>query len=206
MLKATVVKYLVPAHQRSQGSYAPDNDGWDKQAGSVFFQKQLDAWTDQLEIFLARSMTPRVPITPSINSALLFCWGVLLLWSYLKSSWAPITTDHYTLKWISNLTDSTGKLTHWQLGLSKFKLDIVHGTEFSATPRRIIATKDIWTTQTPMDGDILVLCICPCYSPTQFPLPRKKEANRYWATPVYAIALWRNFNTIVGKLAYKTLK
>lgn len=55
-------------------------------------------------------------------------WAVLLPRTDLEVCQSSVRTDDDPLNRIVNLSDSTGKLARWRLGLFELELDVVQGT------------------------------------------------------------------------------
>lgn len=87
-------------------------------------------------------------------------WLVLLLRPYLKGTRLTIHTDHNSLKWISNLLDSSSRLARWQLRFSEYTFEIVYytGIKHPCTDALFRLPTDGGDT-TPLENDPLLLAI-----------------------------------------------
>lgn len=94
--------------------------------GCVLPQKQPDK-TVNLIGYLSRSLTDaKRRSNTKKGECLAIMWAVLQLRRYLENSRFTITTDRDSLKWILNLTNSTGRLAKCHVRLFEYELDIVH--------------------------------------------------------------------------------
>lgn len=98
-------------------------------------------------------------------------WVVLLLRPYLEKCRHAVRIYHDTSKWISNVTDSTGKIAHSRLRLSGLELDVVHRarSKHQATKLRPCSILSVLKAQLkingkeeiPIENDIPVVSITP---------------------------------------------
>lgn len=53
-------------------------------------------------------------------------WAVEKFKPYLQGTTFTVLTDHYSLKWLNNLKDPTGRLARWAVRLQQFDYEIIH--------------------------------------------------------------------------------
>lgn len=119
---------------------------------------------------------------------------MLLLWPKLEGCRPTAGTDHDTLKFILKLTDFIGRLGYWCLRSSRIAFDLVQSAGKKPSSRwRLIATQATGTDQTPIEHEILILCIkassappkkrsrklCVCRSATYLTTNKELEYLKY---------------------------
>lgn len=69
-------------------------------------------------------------------------------------------TDHDALRWITNMTEATGKLVRWHLRLSEFDFEVVHwgGVKHEAA-EALSRLEKTGMEKSPLEDDIPVLTI-----------------------------------------------
>lgn len=87
-------------------------------------------------------------------------WVVLLLRPYFEASRFTICTNHSSLIWILNLSESFGRLAQWQLWLSKSNLDVVyHAATKDQTANALSRSLVNGANTTPLEDDLSLLAI-----------------------------------------------
>lgn len=71
-----------------------------------------------------------------------------------------IRTDHGSLKWILNISDSTGRLAHWRPRLLDYEFDVFHCVRImNQTADTLSRPKKIGQDRTQPEDDLLILAI-----------------------------------------------
>ena len=52
-------------------------------------------------------------------------WAITSLRPYIEGTSFTVRTDHDSLRWLMNLTESSGRLTRWRLRLAEFDFAIL---------------------------------------------------------------------------------
>lgn len=77
--------------------------------------------------YLSRSLTKqeqKFSCTEREALAVLFC--IEKLRPYIEGTHFTVITDHWSLCWLNNLKDPTGRLARWNLKLQQYSFDIIH--------------------------------------------------------------------------------
>lgn len=136
-LKHSLVSPPVLAFPNSTGYTTLDTNTCSKQVGCVFLQK-LEEETKQTLGYWYRSLdNAEEKFDASQKKCLGVIWSVLILRLFLKRTQFTMRTDQDSLKWILNLTDSTGRLERWRIRLSEYGFDVVHGCDITPSRWRV---------------------------------------------------------------------
>lgn len=77
--------------------------------------------------FLSRSLNKHERnYATTERECLAVVWALDKLRPYLEGSRFTVITDHYSLLWLTNMTDPTGKLCRWALKIQQYDYDIIH--------------------------------------------------------------------------------
>lgn len=114
---------LVPPY--SGGHLTLETDICNVQNGCVLLQNQPDKETKSIGCW-SRSLTDTKQRYNTVQRKYLAAVWSVLHHLYLEESRFTVGTDHETLNWMLNPTDSTGGLGRWQLRLSEFNSHVVH--------------------------------------------------------------------------------
>ena len=125
-LKSKLVNPPILALPRSEGKFTLDTDACDTQVGCVLLQDQPDGHARPIGYWSRKLTKAEQAYTTTERECLAIVWAVTLLRPYLDRTRFTVRTDHSALRWILNLTDSTGRLTRWRLRLLEYDFDVVH--------------------------------------------------------------------------------
>ena len=94
--------------------------------GAVLVQPQLDG-TERVISYLSRSLTRQERnYSTTERECLAVVWSVNKLRPYLDLVPFTVVTDHYSLVWLQNMKQPTGRLARWQVQLQQYDLTIIH--------------------------------------------------------------------------------
>lgn len=102
-----------------------ETDASDYGLGAVLVQKQDGE--DKVICYLSRSLTKserKLSTTEKELMAIIF--AVEKLRPYLQGTKFTVVTDHYSLKWLFNIKEPTGRIARWALRIQQFNFDVVH--------------------------------------------------------------------------------
>ena len=104
--------------------YVVDTDASAYQLGCALLQQQdVDVWKPVGYWSYTLTDTER-DYSPTERECYAVVWAVTTLRPYLEGVRFTVRTDHDCLRWLMNLTESTGRLTRWRLRLSEFDFEI----------------------------------------------------------------------------------
>lgn len=105
--------------------FVVETDASDFGLGAVLVQKQDGK--DRVICYLSRSLTKierKYATTEKELLAIIF--AVEKLRPYLQGTKFTVVTDHYSLKWLFNIKEPSGRIARWALRLQQFDFDVVH--------------------------------------------------------------------------------
>lgn len=93
--------------------------------GAVLIQTHPDG--DRVISYLSRSLTKQERnFSTTERECLAVLWSIEKLRPYLEGVPFTVITDHYSLVWLQNLKDPTGRLARWAVRLQQYNFKIVH--------------------------------------------------------------------------------
>lgn len=93
--------------------------------GAVLMQPHEDG--DRPICYLSRSLTKHERLyTTSEREMLALVWAIQKLRPYIEGIPFTVITDHYSLKWLLNLKDPTGRLGRWSIKLQMYDFKVQH--------------------------------------------------------------------------------
>lgn len=93
--------------------------------GAVLLQTHPDG--DRVISYLSRSLTKQERnFSTTERECLAVLWSIEKLRPYLEGVPFTVVTDHYSLVWLQNLKDPTGRLARWAVRLQQYDFKIVH--------------------------------------------------------------------------------
>lgn len=93
--------------------------------GAVLSQPHPDG--DRVVCFLSRSLTRQERnYSTTERECLAVLWAIEKLRPYIEGVEFTVVTDHYSLKWLHNLKEPTGRLARWSLRLQQYTFKIEH--------------------------------------------------------------------------------
>lgn len=93
--------------------------------GAVLTQPSPEG--DKVVCYLIRSLTKQEKyFTTSERECLAVVWALEKLRPYIEGIEVTVYTDHWSLLWLSNLKDPTGRLARWAVKLQQYQYKIVH--------------------------------------------------------------------------------
>lgn len=93
--------------------------------GAVLTQPHKDG--DKVISYLSRSLTRQERnYSTTERECLSVLWAVEKLRPYIEGVQFTVITDHYSLVWLQNLKDPTGRLARWAVRLQQYDFKIVH--------------------------------------------------------------------------------
>lgn len=93
--------------------------------GAVLVQPHPDG--DRVICFLSRSLTRQERnFTTTERECLAVLWSIEKLRCYIEGIRFKVITDHYSLVWLQNLKEPTGRLARWAVRLQQFDFVIEH--------------------------------------------------------------------------------
>lgn len=125
-LKNALISPPVLALPNFTGHITLDTDACNVQVGRVLLQKQRDETVRPVGSWSRALNDTKKQYDTTHRKCLAIVWSVLVLRPYLKINRSTIRTGRDSLKWILNLSDSTGRFARWRLCLSEFEFDVVH--------------------------------------------------------------------------------
>ncbi|CDF40678.1 unnamed protein product [Chondrus crispus] len=104
--------------------YSVDTDASDYHIGAALFQTHRDAQRKPIGFFSRTLAAAERNYSVSEKECLAVIWAVQTLRPYLYGEHFIVHTDHSSLRWLMNVTDSSGSLILWRLRLSEFDFEI----------------------------------------------------------------------------------
>ncbi|KAK9709956.1 RNase H-like domain found in reverse transcriptase [Popillia japonica] len=94
--------------------------------GAVLTQNYADQG-EKVICYLSRSLTKQErKFSTTERECLAVLWSIEKLRPYLEGTHFTVITDHWSLCWLNNLRDPTGRLARWSLKLQQYSFDLVH--------------------------------------------------------------------------------
>lgn len=123
-LQAKLVKTPMLAFPRSPGACTVDTDGCHNQIRCALLEKQLDRTGRPIRYWYGMLYNAKHTYDTAHRECLAVVWAVILLWPYLEGIRFTVWPDHDALKVALRITDYTGKLLGWWIGLKELKCDV----------------------------------------------------------------------------------
>lgn len=93
--------------------------------GAVLVQPHSDS--ERVVCYLSRSLSSQERnFSTTERECLAVLWAIEKLRPYLEGIRFTVVTDHYSLVWLQNLRDPTGRLARWAVRLQQYDFEIVH--------------------------------------------------------------------------------
>lgn len=93
--------------------------------GAVLIQQYDDR--EHVIAYLSRSLTHQErKYSTTERECLAVIWSIEKLRPYIEGGRFTVVTDHYSLLWLNNLKDNTGRLGRWCLRLQQYDFEIIH--------------------------------------------------------------------------------
>ena len=93
--------------------------------GAVLVQPHEEG--DKVICYLSRSLTKQERVyTTSEREMLALVWAIQKLRPYIEGIPFTVITDHFSLKWLLNLKDPTGRLGRWSVKLQMYDFKVQH--------------------------------------------------------------------------------
>lgn len=102
-----------------------DTDAYIVRVGCVLLQQQEDRTTKPIGYWSRYVTDAELKYDTTEREYLPIVWAVRFIHLCLKRIKLTITTDHYSLKWILNPTESIGRLARWRLRLLELEFHII---------------------------------------------------------------------------------
>jgi deoxyadenosine/deoxycytidine kinase len=105
---------------------------WSKKAvGAILAQKDQDGAEYVVAYASHKLDKAQQNYAPTEGECLAVKWAVKKFHYYISQTHFTVVTDHYSLKWLLETKDHTGKLARWAVWLQKYDFEIQHrkGTE-----------------------------------------------------------------------------
>ncbi|KAG5881440.1 hypothetical protein JTB14_030562 [Gonioctena quinquepunctata] len=94
--------------------------------GAVLTQNHPDVG-ERVVSYLSRSLTKQGrKFSTTERECLAVIWSIEKLRPYIEGTHFTVVTDHWSLCWLNNLKDPTGRLGRWSLKLQQYSFDLVH--------------------------------------------------------------------------------
>lgn len=94
--------------------------------GSVLTQHHPDLG-ERVVCYLSRSLTKQErKYSTTERECLAVLWSIEKLRPYIEGTHFTVVTDHWSLCWLNNLKDPTGRLARWAIRLQQYSFDLVH--------------------------------------------------------------------------------
>ena len=123
-LKKALVTPPILALPKVDRPYVIETDASEYQIGCTLLQEQDDGLPHPVG-YWSRSLTQAERnYSTTERECLSVVWAVTSLRPYIENTKFTVRTDHDCLRWLMNLTESTGRLTRWRLRLSEFEFVI----------------------------------------------------------------------------------
>lgn len=94
--------------------------------GAILSQNHPDLG-ERVVCYLSRSLTKQErKYSTTERECLAVLWSVEKLRPYIEGTHFTVVTDHWSLCWLNNLKDPTGRLARWAIRLQQYSFDLVH--------------------------------------------------------------------------------
>lgn len=113
----------VPTLSRSDLRHVLDSDSLNKQLGCVLMQHHSDQSIRPIGYFSRTISDAEKKYDTTDQEFLVLVLQVLLLLPYIYGSHFEILTNHYSLKWLLDLSVPTIKLSRWIIKLQEYDYD-----------------------------------------------------------------------------------
>lgn len=118
-LKAGLLKPRGLALPCTQGDNTVGPDAWAKHTACVLMQNKPNSKYRPVGFWWRSANDAKCTLDPARRGCFACVWALSWLHSNLEGFIFTVRIDHDNQKWILNLTDSTGRLARWRLGLSE---------------------------------------------------------------------------------------
>lgn len=106
-------------------SFVVETDASGYEIGAVLTQPHPDG--ERVISFLSRSLSKQARNYSVVERELLAVLHVEKLRPYLEGVHFSVITDHFSLKWLHNLKDPTGRLARWAVRLQQYDFTVIEG-------------------------------------------------------------------------------
>ncbi|KAK9687873.1 Reverse transcriptase (RNA-dependent DNA polymerase) [Popillia japonica] len=94
--------------------------------GAVLTQEHPEQG-ERVICYLSRSLSRQERnFSTTERECLAVLWSIDKLRPYVEGSHFKVITDHWSLRWLNNLKNPTGRLARWSLQLQQYSFDVVH--------------------------------------------------------------------------------
>lgn len=102
-----------------------ETDASDFGLGAVLVQRHNDE--EKVICYLSRSLTKQERKYSAVEKeCLAVLFAVEKLRPYIEGTKFTVVTDHYSLKWLFNINNPSGRIARWALRLQQYDFDVVH--------------------------------------------------------------------------------
>ena len=186
-LKDRLTSPPVLALPKAGGNYRLDTDSSDYQLGCILLQEQEDdVWHPVGDWSKLLNETER-RYSPTEREFYAIVWAMRTLWPYLEGVLFKVRTGHVEIRWILNITESTGHLTQWRLLLSEFdyEIDYIPGRE-NSVPDAMSSFLTPARDPRPVEADVPVFesndhCDADCEHAKVLVTTRNQAEEKEWA-------------------------
>lgn len=144
--------------------------------GAVLTQQQEDG--EKVICYLSRSLTKNEKkFSTTEKECLAVLFAIEKLRPYIEMTKFKVITDHYSLKWLFNMKEPTGRIARWALRLQQYDFEIVHrkGKDHlvpDALSRAVPDVEEVAITSTDLDEWYANMIHKVTDSPGKYPLWR----------------------------------
>ena len=119
-LKKALVEPPVLALPRVSKPYVIETDASNYQIGCALLQEQDDGHFHPVGYWSRTLTKAERNYSPTEKECLAVVWSITSLRPYIEGTRFTVRSDHDSLRWLMNLTESSGRLTRWRLRLAEF--------------------------------------------------------------------------------------